>query len=133
MCLDSAVIVYDKPLREKRVGYKVKPLDIYDSIDYKYRNSGSTIKTETDNNGKGYEPGFHILISRKAATKLARAINKLMSRYSWGSRYCIFKVEYNDTVAEGYEMCNNIVDSVPGRCRCDVARRMKVLKQIEVL
>ena len=132
MCLDSAVRVYDKPLREKRIGYKIKSCREYNSKDYKYQNSRSAGEIEADNKGKEYEPGFHILTSRKTAAKLTRILNKQLEQYSWADLYCVFKVEYNDIVAEGYETCDNIVDCTSGRCRCDVARRMKVLEKIEV-
>lgn len=132
MCLDSAVKTYKKPLKEKRIGYKVKDLFNYNNEDYKYRNSDSYDCKEHDSNGKEYEPGFHILISKKAAIKLARKINEDYNKYSWHVTYCIYKVEYNDIVAEGYETCDNIVKYVPGRCKCDVARRMKILEKIEV-
>lgn len=119
MCLDSACKTYKKPLREKRIGYKIKDCEHYNPEDYRYQNSDSVDELELDNNGKEYEPGFHIICSKKAALKLAK---------SDPSNLVVFEVEYNDIIAEGYENCDNICEYSSGRCKCDIARKMKVLK-----
>jgi hypothetical protein len=61
-----------------------------------------------------YEPGFHIFTSLRAAKKY--------NRYA-GS---IFKVQYNDVVADGTHYAGESV------ANCVIARRMRVFKKDKV-
>lgn len=135
MCLETVKQTYHPPKKVSsengkfKIGYKVIHIHCkgktFDGTHYgngkrfgQWLNSRSNGKKVPANGDDGdmtlYEPGFHIFTSLRAAKK-----------YNWygGS---IFKVQYNDVVADG---THRVGDSI---ANCVIARRMRVFKKDKV-
>lgn len=136
MCLETVKKTYCPPKKVEsvkgkfKVGYKVlRDRDTTFSGPYfglgspfgKWLHSGSAGSIEysgdVDEHEGSYEPGFHIFTTLKAA--------KEYQEEEYGS---IFRVQYNDVVAEGthYTSCTHEHQG------CVVARRMRVFKKDKV-
>jgi hypothetical protein len=134
MCLETIKKTYDPPKKVSsvngnfRIGYKVcLPFGNgtfkgpYYGDDYRFGkwlysdSEGSEEYTDETFATHKYEPGFHIFTTLKAAKK-----------YQLDEGGCVFRVQYNDVVANGTHYVDG--DFVP----CVVARRMRVFKKDKV-
>lgn len=134
----------EKPDTKLRTGYKIFRLNKRGKVSFacqerklelrEWMNSNSKGKSISHRNpfGVPYEPGFHILTSKKAAMKLTRAKNNGL--YPGVPEYVCYEVEYTDTVAKGNETEQNICWTLKNKrtTGCHIARRMRVLRKIKI-
>ena len=127
MCLNRVVKTNKVPSKEMRIGYKYQENGTYtlpsSTKGFSWQSSKTSKKTEQDNMGVDYEPGFHILTNKAQVMKLAK--------YERCGE--VYEVMYTDIVHEGYEKVRNIFgynNTNSEELKCDIARKMVVLRKL---